>query len=81
MLSKSSGLLRKQVSGILEEETISSTQATLKLHQNEDDEFPNPGIWEGTRVLATGTCKALKQESKLFSFITNLLLYTIRAAG
>lgn len=80
-MSKCSGLLRKQVPGILEEETTGSTQATLKLHKNEDDEFPNPGIWEGTAVLATGTCEALKQESKLFSFITYLFLYTIRAAG
>lgn len=55
--------------------------ATLKLHKTEDDEFPNPGIWEGTTVLATGTCEALKQESKLLSFITYLFLYTIRAAG
>lgn len=56
--------------------------------KNVQDEFPNSGIWEGPRVLATRACEALKQESMLFSFIINTdslnhkgLLVSLKFAG
>lgn len=87
MLSKCSGLLRKQVSGILEEETISSTQATLKPHENEDDEFPAQGFGRGPRFLPLEHAgpwnrKASSSASLLICFSTPWgLLASLKLAG